>query len=351
MATRVTGGREQFNTIIAGFAGTGQQDRSMAAKARAPEFADASRTTTDYFLCGLRVRATVPLPDLLAWIGDDRTPDVIIRLGTAPALLDPVLQGSGPVQVGRDGTCRLAIKDVASFLVLDGRTVIVEPHGDLDTPAFRGWLLGAVLGMVCHQRGLYPLHAACVRIGGNAIALCGRTGAGKSTLAAALVRRGHALIADDVCVIDFAANGEPLVLPSFPRVKLWEDALQALAVPAEAVRRAGSGKRKFHFHQTERFDPSPALLRGIYVLKRSAVASNILCKSGVDAVNELLKEIYRRPIGFSLGHKAALLTAALRIASKVPLFQLSVRLDLSQLDATAARIEGHFASANRPDNA
>jgi hypothetical protein len=308
---------------------------------------------TDYVLCGWRVRSAVPLPDLLAWSGDDRTPDVTISFGAAPALIDPVLKGAGPVQVGRDGTCRLAITDVASFLVFDGRTVIVEPHGDLDTPAFRGWLLGAVLGMVCHQRGLFPLHAACVRIRGTAIALCGRTGAGKSTLAAALVRRGHALIADDVCVIDFTANGEPLVLPSFPRVKLWEDVLQALAVPAEAVPRAGSGKRKFHFHQAERFDPSPALLRGIYVLKRSPTWSEILLKSGADAVIGLSREIYRRPIGFSLGHKVVLLTAALRIASKLPLFQLSVLRDLSQLDDTAARIEGHFASlgASRRDDA
>ena len=127
------------------------------------------------------------------------------------------------------------------------------------------------------------------------------------------------------------------------------DALQALAVPAEAVPRAGSGKRKFHFHQTERFDPSPALLRGIYVLNGSPTPSDILLTSGADAVIGLSREIYRRPIGFSLGHKVALLTAALRIASKVPLFQLSVRPDLSQLDVTAARIEGHFGSkgANR----
>jgi hypothetical protein len=324
-----------------------------AESARAPESVEVLHSTTDYFLCGLRIRTAVPLPDLVAWIGDDRTPDVTISFGAASALLDPVLKGAGPVQVGRDGTCRLAIKDVASFLVFDGRAVIVEPDGDLDTPAFRGWLLGVVLGMLCHQRGLFPLHAACVRFGGTAIALCGRTGAGKSTLAAALGRRGHALVADDVCAIDFTADGEPLVLPSFPRLKLWEDSLQALAVPAETVPRAGSGKRKFHFHQTERFDPSPALLRGIYVLKRSPTPSDILLKSGADAVIGLSKEIYRRPIGFSLGRKVALLSAAMRIASKVPLFQLSVRPDLSQLDVTAARIEGHFASlgANRRDDA
>jgi hypothetical protein len=95
------------------------------------------------------------------------------------------------------------------------------------------------------------------------------------------------------------------------------------------------------------------LLRGICVLKRSPTPSDISPKSGAEAVIGLSKEIYRRPIGFSLGRKVALLSAALRIASKVPLFELSVRPDLSQLDATAAWIERHFASlgANRLDDA
>jgi hypothetical protein len=49
-----------------------------AEPARAQECTDASRDATDYFLCGLRVRAAVPLPDLLPWTGDDRMPDVTI---------------------------------------------------------------------------------------------------------------------------------------------------------------------------------------------------------------------------------------------------------------------------------
>src|SRR5712692_8123118 len=124
-----------------------------------------SSGTDDYVLCGWRVRSAVPLPDAMRWTGDDRPPDVTIRVGSAPALLDPVLHGTGPVQVGRDGLCRLGIDHVACFLVRNGREVVVEPRGDIGTPEFRSWLLGAVLGMLCHQRRLFPLHAACIRIG------------------------------------------------------------------------------------------------------------------------------------------------------------------------------------------
>jgi hypothetical protein len=42
-----------------------------------------------------------------------------------------------------------------------------------------------------------PLHAACVERNGNAVLLCGESGAGKSCLAYACARRGWTLIADD----------------------------------------------------------------------------------------------------------------------------------------------------------
>jgi hypothetical protein len=308
----------------------------------------APSAVNDYVLCGWRVRSAVPLPEAMPWIGDGRSPDVRIRFGAAPALVDPVLHGSGPVQVGADGVCRFGIKQVASFLVVGGSEVIVEPHGPLDAPEFRAWLLGPVLGMLCHQRGLFPLHAACLRLGTGAVALTGRTGTGKSTLAAALVRRGHALLADDISVIDPTAHDGPRVLPSFPRLKLWDDVLQSLNVPLDGMPRANSGKRKFHFYQAGSFDPSDVRLRAIYVLNRPTASEghDIRPISGPDTAAMLSREIYRRPIGFALGRKVALLTETLRIAAAVPIFRLPLRHDLSSLDAAAARVETHFSAHN-----
>jgi hypothetical protein len=315
----------------------------------APSYQTRRSGRHDYFLCGWRVRSAVAIPEAMPWSGDDRAPDVTIRFGSAPALIDPVLKGDGPVQVGRDGVCRLDIKHMACFLVVEGREIIVEPRGGLDTPDFRSWLLGAVLGMLCHQRGLFPLHAACVRIGDGAVAFAGRTGAGKSTLAAALARRGHVLVADDVCVIEPAAPGGPCVRPSFPRVKLWDDSMRALDIPADGVPQASSGKRKFHFCDPDSFDPSPVTLRGVYVLDRSLTPEPqaISPRSGADAATLLSREIYRRPIGFHVGRKAGLLTEALHIARIVPVFRFPIPSDLAEIGTAAARVEAHFKSLER----
>src|SRR5262245_16919533 len=48
------------------------------------------RRTGDYALCGWRVRSAVELPEVMPWMGDDRAPDLVIRLGAAPPLRDPI---------------------------------------------------------------------------------------------------------------------------------------------------------------------------------------------------------------------------------------------------------------------
>jgi hypothetical protein len=303
-----------------------------------------SHESADYVLCGWRVRSALPLPEVAPWRGDDRPPDVTIRLGAAPRLVDPVWYGTGPVQIGRDGTCRLAIDGVAWFLVSNGADVVIEPRGGIDTPEFCSWLLGTVLGMLCHQRGHFPLHASAVRIGDSAVAFAGRSGAGKSSLAAALLRRGHTLLADDVCALDLSAPEAPLVLPSFPRLKLWDDSLKALDLESDGLPRAATGARKFHFCQPGLFDGSPARLRAVYLLQPSTADEEIGTVGGPEAVRMLAEEIYCRPIGHHLDRKVALLADALRVAAAVPVMVLPVRRDLARLDAVAARIESHARS-------
>src|SRR5262249_17994441 len=98
-----------------------------------------------------------------------------------------------------------------------------------------------------HQRGILPLHASGVMLGGRAVALCGPSASGKSTLAAMLAAQGCAVIADDLCLID-AREGEPVsVLPGCPRLRLWADSLERLCIRATALTRALAGREAFFF--------------------------------------------------------------------------------------------------------
>jgi hypothetical protein len=69
------------------------------------------------------------------------------------------------------------------------------------------YLLTQALSFALLQQGAEQLHATAVVVDGQAVALLGDSGYGKSTLAAAFLRAGHRLLTDDLLVIKESAAG------------------------------------------------------------------------------------------------------------------------------------------------
>ena len=85
------------------------------------------------------------------------------------------------------------------FTALDGEILVRSTAPSI---AFAHLLFEANQQAIERSRGLIRLHAAAVTCEGRAIALPGPMGTGKSTLAAALVRRGLGYVTDEVVAID-----------------------------------------------------------------------------------------------------------------------------------------------------
>jgi len=96
-------------------------------------------------------------------------------------------------------------------------------------------LAGPVLGFAMRLLGLFCIHASVVAIDGHALALVAPSGGGKSTTAAALAARGHAIISDDVLALRVERDGV-VVQPGFPWLRLCHDSMEALQ--AQGVRLA-----------------------------------------------------------------------------------------------------------------
>lgn len=299
---------------------------------------------TDRLLCGWRVRSTVALPELLEWQGDDRSPDLTVRLGE----VDDSLPGGrtiGPwLQIDGTGTGLLQVPMVGRFLVQPSGDITIAPDPEASDAEIRLFLLGSVLGLVCHQRALLPLHASSVMIEGGAVAFCGPSGMGKSTLALRFARRGHAVVSDDVCVLD---TGSPArVRPSFPRLKLWRDALEDAALSTEGLERNRRGQDKFHFIEPQAGVREPVPLRALFLLRRAKSGEQEgieRLSTPLDILAALETDTFRMPIGRALGAEKALFQARSLIAGTVPVFTLRRQPDAPPerwLDAIAAAVRG-----------
>ena len=175
---------------------------------------------------GLRIRSALALPfdPLSDTEATEGTADVTVRFGPVPGTLPA---GAGrlvrtDMWQARPGVFLMQMEGVARYLIADGRDVRIEPlgGGHADIASF----LVGMWAVLLQQRGVATLHAAAVRTPAGAVLLLGRSGSGKSSLAAALVERGHALLADDVTGL-MLRDGQVVALPSFASMRLWKQTL------------------------------------------------------------------------------------------------------------------------------
>lgn len=294
----------------------------------------------DLILCGWRVRSSLPLPELLPWTGEDRPVDIKIDVADIPVPTAVPILVLPHSRLWRNGDFLLELDGVGRFWVAQGRQVLVEPAPNCPEAELRAFMLGSVLGVLCHQRGLLPIHASAVRIDEVAVLIAGISGAGKSTLAAALGARGHALLSDDVAAID-PQSGR--LLPAYPQRKLTPDVLHVLQMPHEGLLAHRVGQVKFRVPAFTDFSTEPITPAAVFVLKVSPIGQFGAPErqSSAKAMALLDNMIYRRLVGQHIQPKSVLFASIAKLAQRAPVYTLPRRkgAPLSELDAFAAQVE------------
>jgi energy-coupling factor transporter ATP-binding protein EcfA2 len=241
-----------------------------------------SRTLHEAF--ALTIASEIPLIELPASSG---APDVEVSVGRVDA--ERPADGGWSV-VATPDEVRGWIPDGGAFHVRGGREIIVDPMPGADDRALRLGIVGPLLGVILTQRGRFVLHASSVVIDGRAVAFAGPSGRGKSTLTTALARAGHHLVADDITVIE-TANDSPVVIPGFPRVKLWPDSAHALTGNADDLPLLHPARTKRSLRVDE-FHAQPVPLVRCYLLEDGPAEATSECATR-DAVLALIASTYQ----------------------------------------------------------
>jgi len=147
----------------------------------------------------------------------------------------------------------------------DGSELICDPE-----PASTEWTIllpTQALPLAATLRGFEVLHAAGVVAGDRAGLIAGAPGAGKSSLAAALLHRGATLLSDDAVALELH-DGELIAHPGAALLHLREEERERLS----EHERASLGPPTTH-HGKPRYHPrvtaSPAPFGALFLLERS----------------------------------------------------------------------------------
>jgi hypothetical protein len=201
----------------------------------------------------------------------------------------------------------------------------------------------SVLGALLHQRGQLPLHASAVLVDGGCIGFLGDSKQGKSTLAAALRRRGRPTLCDDVCAVTFA-GGTPVAWPGIRRVKLRADAAEAVGQSTEKAPRVHPGDERYGFPEESPLPDRPYPLRRLYVLRKPGGESEGISRlRGIEAVRRLMDFTYRPQFVEALAGGTTYFAAWTAVARSVGLFAWVRPWGLDRLASALDALEEHLA--------
>jgi hypothetical protein len=242
----------------------------------------------------------------------------------------------------------------ADFVVAtDGRAVCCYPRADTPIETVRHLLLNQVIPIVLSHLGKVVLHASACATPQGAMAFMGRTGAGKSTLAASFGLRGFCVLTDD-CLLIEEQDGAMMGVPSYSGLRLWPDTVSALFAQEPILQPLA------HYTEKKRllFEQSPyhthIVLRGIYVLAPQQEVKDIDEVTITPlAAREALIEIIKHNFQLDVTDRKRLGQAFRqheRVAKSVPFFRLTFPHEYTVLPAVHRAILDHMGLMQNRQN-
>lgn len=285
---------------------------------------------------GLVVRSFVELPEYVRASGGDHA-DLTVSIFPQT---QPITIGDGHAATPEGFS--IWWETVGSFLIQPDGTIGVCRKDGVPDSLLRLPLLGSVTAISLHFLGKIVLHGNALAVNGAGIVIVGEKGQGKSTLTAALLQRGHRLLADDVSSLDLRAS-DATVHRGCLQLKLWPDSVEkCLARSAEdfAPIHQWSEKKSVPAHEYA-CDHASVPLKKIYVLAEGDAVSGEIVPVH-EAWREILSHSYPSRFGSVLLQGLAgarHFEQCTRLVCMVPLVRLRRPKSFASLESVVEFIE------------
>jgi hypothetical protein len=301
-----------------------------------------------YLISGMVVSSEVELPSAIQTAYEHQAPDIVIRAGCVPDHMEAPLRSTEAWET-QSGLFLLRIPGIARFLIRDGREIIFDLAPGCDRRTVALYLLGTCFAILLQQRGNLVLHASAIAARGRAMLFCGRSGAGKSTIAAMLCRRGHALLNDDVCNLIPATGDTYEVRPDGRMLKLWAESLDELAWSKQPGMEVRADVEKY-FVAPPVSEVHPHPVGAIYILREAQPdeSPSIRRLRAIEGMNELKRNAYRPALVTAMEMEGTYFTASAVLQRSAGIYLLSRRLDFGAADSLLDLLEDHWKTFSGP---
>ena len=219
-----------------------------------------------YQAYGLVFDSEIQLPGLL-----ETEAPVQVRIVVDESLIKPMYVPSttGARYIEYDpANCRAVYyyEQFGLVLIENGDSIRIKPDVEMDTAILVQTLFSFPIRMLLQQRDVFLLHASVVALHDASVAFCGRSGMGKSTLAAHFHIQGYPLVTDDTLAAEVNASGGIKLYAGVPQLKLWPDSLVSIGKCPDEFTRLLASRQKRIYSDIPYFKGTPPPLKRIYIL-------------------------------------------------------------------------------------
>jgi len=314
-------------------------------------------TSRHYHVYGITVRSAMPLD---CPVGTAPGHAGIELSESPPSMFHNAIHGKLPTVSEECWFRHVALPDGADYLCWsklfeflispDGRRITCHALNGVSQETFQTYLVSQVLSCALLKQGIESLHATVVVIQGRAVAFLGDCGYGKSSLGAACLRAGHAVLTDDMLVTSVPDQQQPFVVahPGPPRIKLFPKIARTLLGRHRSGTPMNPGTTKLIIPLSPREHCGQAVpLRALYILRppnsrralkhvtiRPLTQRQACLKLIANTFNTIMTEPARLAQQF---------TWAARLAGAVPVKSLSYPRSLADIPAVLAAIHKDLA--------
>jgi hypothetical protein len=292
-----------------------------------------------YYGFGIDFQSAIPIPEMREGSAGHAAP-VTIRLASAPCPESLIRIETGVAAGPQDFW--MDVPGIARLHVANGSSISIEPASDMVMADIRAYLLGSAMGALLHQRRLLPLHASAVEIDGKAVAFCGTSGAGKSSLALHLVKRGHRLLCDDICAVDMA-SGAAQLWPGLINLKLWRESLEAAGEHHDGLQQVLPTLDKYKLPVPAIADYRSYALGGIALLAKLEKGDpHITELHGTETLSAMVSNTFRGQLIPPMAQQQQHFDHCVAVAAKTRIVRFARPWSLSTMSASCALFETEF---------
>ncbi|MBF0406663.1 MAG: hypothetical protein HQM10_04870 [Candidatus Riflebacteria bacterium] len=270
---------------------------------------------------GLIIRSEIEFSKLLP-AAENSLVDVEIQCGEIPEITWN-MQSAGIRYEVAHGQLLIKVDNIADYYLSNGKNITIRPLKGVNEKEIFLFLFGTVFPALLQQRGKLVLHGAGIVINGKAVAICGKSGVGKSALTMAFLKNGYSVISDEHFVCSFPEKTLPTALAGFPQISIWKDIMEKYLKYHYHFLKVRNNIEKYCLDLENKYESKPVYIRAILFLEtHKENYSELRLLNGSSKIEFAIKHTYGFNFIKGLGLQEENFLKCASITNSVPMYQL-----------------------------